>query len=271
MMLENFKFQFRYFATKIIKNGSCFLILLFLNTGIMAQGLSSQDSIKGGRNGNVTFNYKQLIIPTVLVGYGIIGMENKNLKDLNLEIKEEVTENIDRKISVDDFSQYVPALAVYGLNLGGIKGKNNLRDRSIIFATSYLIMGSTVYALKKTTHVLRPDGSSNNSFPSGHTATAFAGAEFLWQEYKDVSIWYGISGYIVATGTGFFRIYNNRHWFTDVTMGAGIGILSTKVAYWMFPYINNKIFKSNKNNSSVMVAPFYNGRQMGLGMVLNLH
>jgi hypothetical protein len=38
--------------------------------------------------------------------------------------------------------------------------------------------------------------------PFGHTANAFASAEFLWQEYKDVSIWYGISGYIIASGTG---------------------------------------------------------------------
>jgi membrane-associated phospholipid phosphatase len=56
-----------------------------------------------------------------------------------------------------------------------------------------------------------------------------------WQEYKDVSIWYGISGYVVATGTGFFRMYNDRHWLTDVAAGAGIGILCTKTAYWLYP------------------------------------
>ena len=100
-------------------------------------------------------------------------------------------------------------------------------------------MGSSVYALKNITKIERPDGSSNNSFPSGHTATAFAGAEFLWQEYKDVNIWYGITGYAVATGTGIFRIYNARHWLSDVVMGAGIGILTTKIAYWIFPYIDN--------------------------------
>ncbi len=75
--------------------------------------------------------------------------------------------------------------AVYGLNLAGIKGKNNFRDRTMILATSYLIMGLTVESLKSITRVERPDGSSRNSFPSGHTATAFMGAEFLWQEYKD--------------------------------------------------------------------------------------
>ncbi len=144
-----------------------------------------------------------------------------------------------------------------------------MRDRTIILGTSYLLLSATVLSLKSLTKVERPDGTAN-SFPSGHTATAFAGAEFLWQEYKDVSVWYGISGYIVATGTGFFRIYNNKHWLTDVAAGAGIGILTTKVAYWIFPYVDKHIFKSKKNIDTGMIAPFYNGKQMGLGMILNL-
>ena len=53
-------------------------------------------------------------------------------------------------------------------------------------------------------------------------------------------------------------------------MGAGIGIMSTKIAYWLFPYVDKHIFKSKKNISSAMVAPFYNGNQMGLGMIVNL-
>jgi len=52
-------------------------------------------------------------------------------------------------------------------------------------------------------------------------------------------------------------------------MGAGIGILSTKIAYWVFPYVQNKIFSSHKEVSSV-ITPFYNGNQLGLGMVINM-
>ncbi|WP_333599339.1 phosphatase PAP2 family protein [Flavobacterium sp.] len=244
------------------------LLISALSYGYLnAQELSKKDSLN---TENIKFNYKQLIIPTALIGYGVIGLGSDDLKDFNLGIRNEVTDDIDGKITVDDFSQYAPALSVYALNLAGIKGKNNLRDRSIILGTSLLLMTGTVTGLKKLTKVERPDGSDFNSFPSGHTATAFAGAEFMWQEYKDVSVWYGISGYIVATGTGFFRIYNNKHWLTDVATGAGIGILSTKVAYWIFPYVNKHVFKSKKNISSGMVAPFYNGKQMGLGMILNL-
>jgi len=216
---------------------------------------------------NIKFNYKQLVIPGILLGYGFIGIESDQLKSFNSQIQEEIKEDIDRKTSIDDFSQYAPAFSVYALNAAGIKGKNNLKDRSVILVTSYIIMSVAVLGLKSLTAVERPDGSSNNSFPSGHTATAFAGAEFLWQEYKDKSIWYGISGYIVATGTGVFRIVNNKHWLTDVAAGAGIGILSTKIAYWMNPYINRKLFGSERNNTTSVIAPFYNGKQLGLCLV----
>lgn len=128
-------------------------------------------------------------------------------------------------------------------------------------------MGGTVNGLKNISGVERPDGTSRNSFPSGHTATAFMGAEFLFQEYKDVSIWYGISGYLVATGTGFFRMYNDRHWLTDVAAGAGIGILSTKIAYWIHPFIKRNLFKDKENTIGV-VMPFYNGKEYGIGIAV---
>jgi len=211
------------------------------------------------------FKFKQLIIPSVLIGYGVIGIESDQLKLFNTQIKEEVNEDIDEKVTIDDFSQYAPVLSVYGLNAFGIKGKHNLKDRTIILGTSYLLMSASVLSLKSITKVERPDGSAFNSFPSGYTATAFAGAEFLWQEYKDVSIWYGISGYIIATGTGAFRIYNDKHWLTDVVAGAGIGILSTKVAYWINPWVQEKIFNSKEKNSVLTIAPFYNGKQLGIG------
>jgi membrane-associated phospholipid phosphatase len=131
------------------------------------------------------------------------------------------------------------------------------------------LVGTSVYTLKNTTKIERPDHSAFNSFPSGHTANAFSGAEFLWQEYKDVSVWYGISGYLVASGTGVFRIVNDRHWLTDVVAGAGIGILSTKIAYWVFPYMNKHIFKNKSNTNTAMLAPFYNGKQLGATFVLN--
>ncbi|MCM4152606.1 PAP2 family protein [Arenibacter sp. N53] len=211
------------------------------------------------------FKYQSLMVPISLITYGIVGIESDGLKLFNSEIKEEVNEHIDRNITIDNFSQYAPALSVYGLNLLGVKGKNDFKDRTIILATSYLIMSSSTLALKSITKVKRPDGSSLNSFPSGHTATAFMGAEFLYQEYKSVSIWIGVAGYLVASGTGLFRVYNDRHWLTDVVAGAGIGMMSTKIAYWLMPSIRNKIFKrGSETTTTAILAPFYTNEAIGI-------
>ncbi|WP_281234985.1 phosphatase PAP2 family protein [Flavobacterium gelatinilyticum] len=250
----------------LFKITSLVLIFSFLSTNAQQNdSIAKTDSISSSQ---LKFNYKQLIIPTVLIGYGAIGLGENNLINLDRLIKSKVEKNIDKKITIDDFSQYAPALSVYALNMAGIKGKNNLRDRSVILATSYLIMGASTNGLKYIIQEERPDRSSRNSFPSGHTATAFMGAEFLYQEYKHKSVWYGIAGYSVATITGLFRIYNNRHWLTDVAAGAGIGILSTKAAYWINPYMTKVLFKSSpENKSTAMIMPFYNGQQYGLAFV----
>jgi hypothetical protein len=224
---------------------------------------ASIDSAK--KANNFSFKYKSLIIPSVLIGYGVVGLTNPTLKDVNTSTKNEFREHDDKKVDIDDFSQYSPFLSVYALNAMGIKGKSNFKDRTIVLATAYLIMGGSVSILKKATNVTRPDGSNKRSFPSGHTATAFMGAEFLYQEYKDVSVWYGITGYVVAASTGFFRMHNEKHWLTDVAAGAGIGILSTKIAYRIHPIIKRVIFK-DRNNINGIVMPFYNGRAYGLAL-----
>ena len=241
------------------------IILLFIPLISFGQN-KKNDTIH--KTPNIKLNYKSVIIPSVLIGYGIIGIDNDALKLFNHEIQEELNEHIDNKVKIDDISQFVPSLSAYALNALGIKGKNNFKDRTIILGTASLIMGSTVTGMKKLTSIERPDGSNKFSFPSGSTAIAFMGAEFLYQEYKDVSIWYGISGYLVATGTGFLRMYNNRHWFTDVVTGAGIGILSTKIAYWIHPVVKKTLFKDKKEIDG-FVIPFYNGKEYGLALSMS--
>lgn len=242
----------------------CFLLITLQISAQQAKNESIDTTVVEKK---LEFRYKQLIIPSILIGYGIIGLESDDLKLFNNNISEEVEEHIDEKISIDDFSQYAPLATVFSLDLLGIKGKHNTKDKAIIASTSALLMGITVFGLKKTTHVERPDGSGFNSFPSGHTANAFMGAELLMQEYKDVSVWYGISGYLVATGTGIFRMYNNRHWFTDVVAGAGIGILSAKAGYWLYPITSKWFTKKNSTNTKTVFLPFYDGKNTGFGLV----
>lgn len=242
-----------------------FLLAFFFCFHLQAQRIE-KDSIVP-KNVKNKLKITSLIIPTVLISYGVIGLESHTIQNINSTTDYELKEHIDKKFTIDDFSQYSPFLSVYALNALSIEGKNSFKDRTIVLGTAYLIMGTSVNLIKSSSNELRPDGSSNNSFPSGHTATAFMGAEFLYQEYKDQSIWYGITGYAVAAGTGFFRMYNNRHWFSDIAAGAGIGILSTKIAYWLQPHIKNLLFKENANlNGSVL--PYYNGKDYGFGVNL---
>lgn len=212
------------------------------------------------------FPAKALLVPGLMIAYGVTSLENDGLKNFNAELKDEVyAENPHKKIPIDNYLQFAPAAAVYGLNALGIKGKHNFRDRSMIYLMSNIILTGTVYSLKKVTAVQRPDGSAYTSFPSGHTAEAFASAEFMRMEYKDVSPWYGIAGYAMAATTGYLRMYNNKHWFSDVVAGAGVGIASTKLAYWLYPKIQHKLFKDKLPNTVVM--PSYQNGAFVLGMV----
>jgi membrane-associated phospholipid phosphatase len=89
-----------------------------------------------------------------------------------------------------------------------------------------LALGRTIavsYGLKYAVQEERPNGEDNRSFPSGHTAVTFAGAEFIRKHYG----WgYGVPAYAAATFVGWSRVATDDHWGHDVAVGAAIGILS---------------------------------------------
>lgn len=131
----------------------------------------------------------------------------------------------------DDYLQYAPAVGVFALKAAGVKGRNRMGRAAVSYIASIGVMALLVNSLKYTTKVVRPDGSKANSFPSGHTSNAFMNATFLHKEYGFVSPVYSIAGYTAGSLTGIGRNLNNRHWISDVLAGAGIGILSTQLAY----------------------------------------
>jgi hypothetical protein len=185
-----------------------------------------------------------LVLPIGLVSFGFTGLGDNPVRDLDLSVKDLFrSSHPDFQTHMDDYIQYTPALAVYSLNAAGVNGDHRLKDRSLILAMTMVFSSGMVTVLKGLTHKERPDASSFNSFPSGHTATAFAGAEFLRMEYKDVSPWYGVGGYMVAAATGTLRVLNNRHWVSDVVAGAGFGILSAKLSYLVFNTVKSRAKK----------------------------
>ncbi|OAQ40424.1 hypothetical protein A5893_05605 [Pedobacter psychrophilus] len=186
---------------------------------------------------------KNLIIPAALISYGFLSLTNTETKEWNSEIRAEIMEDHPNfHTKADNYLQFSPAAITFALKASGFKGQNNMWTSAKIYATSSLLMAGTVFALKSITGEQRPDFSGNNSFPSGHTATAFAAAEFMHQEFKKSSVLLSYSGYVAASATGSLRMLNNKHYLSDVLAGAGIGILTTKGAYWL----NNKFFNSHK-------------------------
>jgi membrane-associated phospholipid phosphatase len=212
-----------------------------------------------------SFKASQLIAPAALVGLGATGLFVNPVRELNRDISSSFTGN--KRRGFDDYVQYAPLLTPYVLKLGGVKSRHSYEELTILAATSYLTMGILVNTVKYSVGELRPDGSSRNSFPSGHTATAFMGAELLRTEFWDTSPWIGLAGYAVATTVGYMRVWHNRHWMTDVLAGAGVGILSVRIAYWCLPPLQRLFFgqQSRRNaRSYASAAPYYNGQQVGL-------
>lgn len=241
-----------------------FYIVILFSWSAKAQSQGIPDKVKVAIDSSAyKVSYKKLIIPAVMISYGTLSLTSDAFKNINTHTRHEVREHFIAGAIIDNYMQYVPAVAVYGLNIAGIKGKHNFKDRTIIYATSQLITSAIVLPTKRIIGEERPDGTNNYSFPSGHTATAFSSAHFMFREYKDTNFWLSISGYPIAAATGIYRVLNDKHWVGDVVAGAGVGILSTEIAYWLFPTMS-KWFSPNDNKSSMVIMPFYQSKQIGL-------
>ena len=210
------------------------------------------------------------LAPTILIGAGFATMNDRGWYSSN-DAYECIQRNYpDFHTNVDDYLAFVPAAAVYALNLAGVKGKHNFVDRSVIYLVSLTMAGLTTGIIKSSTGVWRPDGSDDRSFPSSHTALAFVSATFLHEEYKDQSIWYGIAGYSIATASGVLRMLNNKHWMSDVLVGAGLGILTTKVMYWIYPLVQKRVGNKSDNNNLAMV-PYVSPNHFGIYLSYKIH
>lgn len=207
---------------------------------------------------------KAVAAPLLFTAAGLYSLTDNDILNRH-DVQEERNEWLSGfRHRTDDYLQYTPIAVVYGLNLMGIKGKNDFANRSVILVKSELLVGMLTFSLKKLTGVPRPDSGRPTSFPSGHTAQAFAAATFMAKEYGHKSIWYSIGAYTIASGIGAMRVMNNRHWVSDVLVGAGVGIFSTNMAYLTH---QNKWGKK-KRKEHTLIIPSYDGN---MGMVSIIH
>ena len=246
-----------------MKSFTLYIFILFCPYFALGQ---SPDTLESQPKSSI----KPYILPAAFIGYGLVSLTGNNpIRKLDLRVTNEIKEHSSRFFTrTDDYLRYAPAAAVYALRLAGIKGKHSLADATGIYLLTTAISGTLAISSKHLTLRTRPDGSDDHSFPSGHATTAFASAEFLYQEYKDISPWFGYAGYTVATTTAVLRLYNKKHWLSDVVAGAGIGILSTKVSYLIYPKIKKALARKKTLNYSLV--PLYQQGTFGFAYTTNL-
>lgn len=216
-----------------------FLFTLSLN----GQWKNSQDTLR--------FQWKQTVVPAgLLLSGGIAHLSKENVK-VTAESKAK-GDALGLGNYAEDYLQFTPHLAAFGLEIFGVKPKTDYKNRFVMMVKGEILALASSYILKKAVKNNRPDGSAY-AFPSGHTANVFAGATLLSEEYKDEIPWIPYAAYGVASGVGVLRMSHEKHYFSDVLFGAGLGILSMKMAYWTHQYRWNR----KKNSETDPLAVIY--------------
>ncbi|MBN2237816.1 MAG: phosphatase PAP2 family protein [Bacteroidales bacterium] len=221
-----------------------FLLFVFILSGLKAQ---NSDSL------SIKRRLKKTIAPVSMIGLGLILNNSRLERNLQSDL------TLLTPIPIDDYTQYAPIATMYIADLAGVKSKNHWFDQSKYLFISNALTAAITHGLKIIINKTRPDGTMH-SFPSGHTSFAFTNAAVLYQEFHQTSKPIAYSGYAFALTTGTFRVLNNKHWVSDVLVGAGIGVIVTEFVYYFEPLKNFNPFRKSEN---IFLVPYANGDTYG--------
>lgn len=184
---------------------------------------------------------KNFIIPGAFLIYGGLKPVINGIPKLDDKIMNNIRENHPGfHTNVADYLMWAPSASVYVMDAFKVSTQHSFKEHLILEAGSVLVTGALGFGMRKISENIDAYHSENTKFPSGHTANAFRGAEIVHQELKFSHPVLSYSGYVVAAGVGLLRIYDKDHFLSEVIAGAGLGILSTKLTYWIFEKIKEK-------------------------------
>ncbi len=189
------------------------------------------------------------ILPTTSIIAGILIYDSQFEQDFQENLRSRVGEDFNSNI--DEYFPFVPIAEMYLADILGVKSKNHWFDQTKYLLISNLFTSGIKQGLKSLTGKTRPNGDPY-SFPSGHTTVAFTNATVLFNEFNASSPLLAYSGFAFATTTGVYRMLNNEHWFSDVLVGAGIGIVVTELVYYFEPF---KAFNPFKKSAPITFIP----------------
>ncbi len=198
--------------------------------------------------------------------FGVIAGTTTALFFLDEPIQDYIQDNYNKNIGKFTHNFLDPLGSRYSIGFaasfyfGGLAFNNPKAESTGLMAVeSYVLSGLFVWVPKKLFGRKRPDtwnvtgafdfgGPGNGrSFPSGHTISAFSVATIFALQYKDTG-WVPYAAYGLAGLAGISRIYDNRHWASDVFMGATLGIA-----------IGTLVYKSHENDHITFSPCFQDG------------
>jgi membrane-associated phospholipid phosphatase len=146
------------------------------------------------------------------------------------------------------------------LGAGLISGNDDVTRAGGRLAATRALAGATATGLKLGTGLPRPNEisdvagfepfSGQDAMPSGHTTVAFALATALSDDIHRT--WASVGLYTIATGVGWSRMNDNKHWLSDVVAGAVVGVGSAKL-------VNGRWRIFNLRPPRVLLGPRYAG------------
>jgi membrane-associated phospholipid phosphatase len=187
--------------------------------------------------------FKATIIPAILIGYGVSTVQ-------------------DFDTWLDDPLLVAPYIELALVNLAQVRSNNDLVNTALVTLKAEAVMAVMVFGLKEITSLERPNGEDNKAMPSGHTAQAFLAASIVHTELRHHSQWYGVGAYGIAASVAGIRMLKNKHWQSDVFVGAGIGILSSHLSYLSH--------RNRWGRKPFTLVPTYNSYAPGLALFINL-
>ena len=173
-----------------------------------------------------------MILPllSLLAFLGFVGPVDYAVRDAVQGIRGPALEPVMKFLTSSGKPATVTGLLLAIAVLGGPSGVETAR----LALLTAVPVNLTVEGLKRATYRVRPDGEhkrSNASFPSSHAANAFALAAVFAARRKRLAILF----YLLASLVGFSRIYLDRHFLSDVLVGAIIGLAWTAIVtrWWV--------------------------------------
>ena len=215
-----------------------FVVLFILNHQVRAQDsakLPVPQTINALQHNTNYLKPGAVILPAAFLVYGCLKPGVHSIANLDDNIMAQVKKNhAGFHDHSADYIMWSPTAAIYLMDAFNVNTRHTFKEHLILDAGSIIITGGAGLLMRKISGNIDVYNKQGTKFPSGHTANAFRGAEILHQELKYSHPFLSYSGYVIGVAVGALRIYNKDHLLSEVLAGAGLGMLSSKLTYWIF-------------------------------------